>query len=89
VDRKQDATFEGLLRQAVPAISADQPLTPDLDLLALGLNSLRNVELLVNLETAFGVSLPDELLRFQVFATPAKLREVLDQVLAAPVGERA
>ncbi|WP_424184728.1 phosphopantetheine-binding protein [Actinokineospora sp. G85] len=50
---------------------------PDAELDALGLTSLKLVELLVALESEFGVSLPEELVAPETFRTPATIAEAV------------
>lgn len=82
-----DARFEKVLRSVLPNLDADAPLQPDLRLPALGLTSLVIVELLTRLEREYEFELPDELLNFQIFATPATLWEAFAKALSRTVTE--
>jgi non-ribosomal peptide synthetase component F/acyl carrier protein len=75
-DKPWDDTFERLIQEAV---SSDEPVQPDMPLSEAGLDSLATVGLLVALEKAYGVTLPDELLVVDMFRTPRTLwKEVAD-----------
>jgi acyl carrier protein len=68
-----DPQFESLLRAALRDLPDDQQLTPDLDIRAAGLTSHAAVELLLNIEAAYGISIPGDLLTFESFGTPGAL----------------
>lgn len=53
------------------------------DLTALGLNSMGVVQLLADLEEAFGLDLPDELITEETFETVGSLWEVVGGLVAA------
>lgn len=69
--------FEKLLRSYLPLLRADGPLAPTVPLADLGLDSLSTVGLLVDVEDAFGVQLPDDALTPDTFATAASLWSVV------------
>jgi acyl carrier protein len=48
------------------------------DLGKLGLDSLQSIELLMELEQAFGVTIPDEKITVESFATPANVLALLE-----------
>jgi acyl carrier protein len=64
--------FENLVRAQL-AIPGDRALRPDDVLAQLGLDSLGTVTLLMELEEAYGVVFPDEMLVPSTFATPDAL----------------
>jgi acyl carrier protein len=68
-----DERFESLVRDHLPFLAADEELQPDLDLREFGLDALRAVELLVALESVYGVRMGDEAMSMHTFATPAAL----------------
>ena len=79
-----DTRFEKVLGEVLPSLAGTQ-LAPDTSLRTAGLDSLATIELLLRLEEAYGVSLPDEVLTValrslgQDFATAqdaAVLREI-------------
>lgn len=86
-----DDRFERVLREIVPTLDPDTEIAPDLQLTHLGLSSLKIVELLMRLESEFGVELSDGLLSFEIFATPATLWASLSQAVAVatPAGTDA
>ncbi|MFE7741647.1 phosphopantetheine-binding protein [Nocardia sp. NPDC057455] len=69
--------FEKTLRAYLPLLSPDQEVTPDLNLADQGLDSVATVSLLLDLEEAFLVTIPDHLLSVTTFATPGGLWEVI------------
>lgn len=68
-----DDRYEDLLRGALRLLPAADPLRPDLDMAGAGLDSLATVELLVSLEDAYDLVIPDTLLVPETFATPNSL----------------
>jgi acyl carrier protein len=76
-----DEEFETLLRKYLPFLAPDERLESDLNLREFGLDSLGVVDLLVSLESAYGVRLTDDLLSMDTFATPAVLWDVLSKNL--------
>jgi acyl carrier protein len=67
-----DETFERLVRSQLSGKPAG-PLRADDDLTLRGLDSMRTVALLVELEQEFGITFPDEWLVPATFATPDAL----------------
>lgn len=53
--------------------AGDQQITPDALLRDLGLDSMREIELLFAIEDTYGVTLPDELLNDTTFSTAGRL----------------
>ncbi|MCW6006772.1 AMP-binding protein, partial [Micromonospora sp. CPCC 205371] len=68
-----DDTFEALLRAVLTFLPAEDPLTPDLELAAAGLDSLSTMELLASLENAYDIVIPDERLVLDMFETAGTL----------------
>ena len=68
-----DETFEGLLREALRFLPDDASLQPDMSTSDAGLDSLGIVHLLMVVEEQYDISIPDELLRWETFATPGAL----------------
>jgi acyl carrier protein len=78
-----DEQFESILREHLPFLLADEPLDPGQDLRAAGLDSLGVVNMLVALESAYGVRLAEEAMTMDTFATPAILWNALLNVNGA------
>lgn len=76
-------TFDGVLRGYLDQLDDDRPLPADAPLRDLGLNSMRAVDLMFDLEDELGVQLPDEAMTDETFATRDSLLYV---VLAAATG---
>lgn len=73
--------FEETLRGFLPLLADTEPIRPDLRLADLGLDSLATVSLLLEVEEAFEVTIPDHLLTEDTFATPAGLWSVVESLL--------
>ncbi|EWC64303.1 Diaminopimelate decarboxylase [Actinokineospora spheciospongiae] len=82
-----DAEFEKQLREALPRLGGDGPVSPEASLRAAGLDSLATVELLVKLEEAYGVQIPDEVLTPAAFASPGSLWEAVSDRLRPTVSQ--
>jgi len=75
-----DARFEVLMREALRLLEPGDPLPPDLRTTDYGLDSLAMVELMLGIEETYGISIPDDLVRPQLFSTPETLWEVVDEL---------
>jgi acyl carrier protein len=73
-----DEKFETLLRHHLPFLPEDEDLYQGLDLREFGLDSLGVVDLLVSLESSYGVQLTDDILSKDTFTTPAALWDALE-----------
>ncbi|MFG2607168.1 phosphopantetheine-binding protein [Streptomyces sp. NPDC048514] len=73
--------FETLLRAHLPLAAPDSALSPDASLTDLGLDSLGTVGLLVDLEQEFGITVPDDALSGETFATAGALWGVVERLL--------
>jgi acyl carrier protein len=62
--------FDVILRRHCQLDDADAPIDPDAMLTALGMDSMEVVEFIVSIEDAFDLTIPQELLTPQTFATP-------------------
>jgi acyl carrier protein len=69
--------FEEILRAHLPLLPPDAELGYETELVNLGLDSLGNVMLLMQLEEVLDVVVPDEKLSTSTFATPANLWSTL------------
>jgi acyl carrier protein len=68
-----EARLITLLRPFLRLLPADADLPMDAELGKLGLDSMQSIELLMALEQEFGVTIPDEKITVETFATPANL----------------
>ncbi|WP_028049616.1 phosphopantetheine-binding protein [Cellulomonas sp. URHD0024] len=74
--------FEAVLRTCLYGLLEPQDaLHEDTDLAALGIDSLVVVALLVAVEDTFGVSIPDEVIGFEIFASPGVLWGIVSGLL--------
>lgn len=62
-----------LLRPFLRLLPAEADLPMEAELGKLGLDSMQSIELLMALEQEFGVTIPDEKITVDTFATPANL----------------
>uniref|UniRef100_A0AAU3GR29 Phosphopantetheine-binding protein n=1 Tax=Streptomyces sp. NBC_01401 TaxID=2903854 RepID=A0AAU3GR29_9ACTN len=82
-----DPAFETVLRECLDGlIGPEAPLQEDSDLAVLGIDSLTVVRLLVTIEDAFGVTIPDEVITFEIFSTPGTLWNVVAGLMEEPDG---
>lgn len=72
-----------ILRPHLRFLPADQPVDPDADLAELGLDSMASIKLLLDLEQGFGVTVPDEALDENTFASARQLERLVGGLLAA------
>lgn len=75
--------FETILRSYLSLLASDERITEDLNLNDHGLDSLGTVSLILDLEDAFEVVIPDELLSADTFTTPRQLWSMLAGLGAA------
>jgi acyl carrier protein len=61
-----------------------QPITPDDRLRDLGLDSMREIELLFAIEDTYGISLPDEMLSDKTFSTAGTLWAAIEELGGRP-----
>jgi acyl carrier protein len=80
----QRETFESVLRPHLAALPGGEPLDWDRNLRALGLNSMRAVDLVIDLEDAFGIAFPDEFFHDETFATAGALWSALRTLFDEP-----
>jgi len=62
--------------------AAGRPVLPDDSLRDLGLDSMREIELLFAIEDNYGVTLPDEMLTDTTFATAGQLWSAVAELAA-------
>ena len=65
--------FVNVLTPYLPLLRG-RPLSVDLNLRDLGLDSMKSIDLLFSIEDAFGVALSDDELNERTFATAGNLR---------------
>jgi diaminopimelate decarboxylase len=80
-----DDRFEQILRASLPGLGALEPGVPLRD---AGLDSMKIVTILAELEDTYGGMLPDGDVTFAAFATPATLWELVDRELVTDPGGR-
>lgn len=73
--------FESVLRDALPFLDESTPVDQDTSLVQLGLDSLRLLNLVAELEDRLSVELPDDMLVMETFATPTSLWSCLSDLL--------
>ena len=76
-ERPWDATFDKLLRQTFAAQADKGELTPDAPLADAGLDSFGTVGLLVAIEQAYGITIPDDFHLLDMFRTARTLWETV------------
>lgn len=82
-----DPRFESVLRECLDGvIDADTPLRSNTDLAALGFESITLVRIMVTVERSFGVSIPDDEIGFDLFATPGTLWSTIQRSQAVTHG---
>ena len=69
-------------RLAVPAASLDE----NTDLYAAGLSSLATVNVMLAIEAAFDIEIPDEMLNRRTFQTLGDLREAITRIAPGASG---
>jgi hypothetical protein len=65
--------LQAVLRPHLRFLEPGMPLSPADPLGALGLDSMAAINLLLDLETSFGIQIPDDLLSAETFETLASL----------------
>ncbi|MCX5200084.1 phosphopantetheine-binding protein [Streptomyces sp. NBC_00237] len=76
-----DDQFEQLIRSFLPFLPPQEELTPDADLLDLGLDSLGTVQLLGTLEEVYQVRFLDSALTMDTFRTGRVLWDTVQSML--------
>ncbi|MEU7575498.1 phosphopantetheine-binding protein [Micromonospora sp. NPDC049240] len=70
-------SFVETLREQIPQLPATGELSPTADLYNLGLDSMGSVQLLLALEEALDITIPDELLTADSFRTVTNIWELV------------
>ncbi len=71
------AKIEEGLRRHLSLLGLGEELTPSTEIRQLGLDSVAAVDLLVDLETAFAITFPDEMINWETFQTPSTLENAI------------
>jgi acyl carrier protein len=71
-----------VLRPHLGLLGDDQPIPPDVRLSTLGLDSVAAIQLVLDLEDEFGVTVPDDLLTTDLFADAGHLVAAVDRLVA-------
>jgi acyl carrier protein len=69
--------FEQILRKHLRLVAPDEPIPFDASLVSIGLDSIGTINLLLDIEDAFTVSLPGALLTPQTFQNRATLQSAV------------
>jgi acyl carrier protein len=75
--------FEEMLRRHLKYLDDDKPLDSETELKTLGLDSMAALDLLFDIEDTFEVTLPDEYMNEQTFATAKSLRNAVETVASS------
>lgn len=81
-DHDWPESFEGILRRHLPLIDGRE-LNADVRLADLGLDSLGMVGMVMDLEESFAITIPDDLLAQETFASAASLWAVISKLQAS------
>jgi acyl carrier protein len=69
--------FEHILRRHLRLVAADEPIPLEASLVSKGLDSIGTINLLLDIEETFSISLPGALLTPETFQTRASLENVV------------
>jgi acyl carrier protein len=78
-----DPKLREVIRRHLSYLRVDEDLPDDAVLKDLGLDSMRAVDLMFDLEEAFGITMPDEALMPETFGTPATIAAAVRSAQAA------
>lgn len=81
-----DEQFESTVRTHLRYLRPETPLDAEARLVDLGLDSVQMISLLLILEEAFGVTIPDEALTQEMFSTPTTLWRVIAELREKTAG---
>jgi acyl carrier protein len=82
-----EQTLENVLRMHLPGVEAESSVPPDIPLSDLGLDSLRAVNLVLDLEDTFAIEFPDQMLTEATFHTADALSKALRTLVKTGVAE--
>lgn len=84
VNETFEQTLESVMRMQLPALEGSGgPMPTDVPLVELGLDSLRAVSLVLDLEETFNIEFPDSMLSEATFHTAAALSQAVRSLLEA------
>jgi acyl carrier protein len=72
--------FETIIRSQCRSLEAGQAVAPDDSLALLGVDSLGMVAIIIEIESRFGIVLPDEILAGDDLNTPATIWKVVERL---------
>ncbi len=75
--------IEALLRPNLKFLPGGDPISADANLGDLGLDSLASINVLYDLESEFGITIPDDLLDENSFTSIANLEKMLSPLIGA------
>jgi acyl carrier protein len=78
-----DEKLRSVLRSHLPEAAPDGPLAPDSTLVDLGIDSLRLVEFIIDLEDRFQIAIPDEEMLANNFNTVGTVSTLVNRILTA------
>jgi acyl carrier protein len=84
MDDSLTATLHRVLATHLRYVQAGEPIPRDVDLRELGLDSTAAIELLVDLEEALRMTIPDAALNERTFRTAATLEHALRALAGVP-----
>ena len=70
--------IEAIVRPHLKFLESDAPLAADTNLGQAGLDSMASINLILDLEDELDISIPDDLLTENTFATIANIRELIE-----------
>lgn len=82
-----EKTLENVLRMHLPRVEAEEAVPGDVALVELGLDSLRAVNLVLDLEDTFAIEFPDQMLTEATFHTASALSGAVRMLVESGVTE--
>jgi acyl carrier protein len=73
----------GVLRNYIDASNRDKEISMEAPLDEMGLDSFHSIYLLLDLEEAFQIQIPDSLLSPEIFGSPKSLKDAIASILPA------
>ena len=70
---------EAVVRPHLKFLDDSEPLSPDQNLGEAGLDSMASIDLLLDIEDTFGISIPDDLLTEDSFSSLSEIANLLEQ----------